>query len=507
MSPNSWMQALEPRMALSGTETVPVITHFTTGAARIEELLTADYPQDNLDFVTTRGQATLTVQPDRGLDTRITYRNADGSVVPQSRSGSFGSQDQAVVNVLGEATERRWFSVDSRYELDQIHQYALTVQGQPGDPTDVARYVREGERLLHRHYEYYGRSSPQNIRTVLSDQQFTVPSGSYATVESAVYNFSATDYSAEGSPLGRSGVFFILEVRDSASQAIRISLDAESGSPGNFILYAASDQGTSLLSDSTGTGGSEVLEVPVSAGATVYVLAEEKSDAKVGRFKLRFEQVAAMRASPGDLMAGYFKQYPHGFAGSVDRISGEWSAYGGSPADLVYSKTDWDGENYWFQSSDGTVWALWHGGAVHDYGMGRHLWSLTNLKEAVGLPSGIQAGTLSGTFTSWRAFNVFGIDHRGDLVSYWWSPESGASSSGINRNGWQLSNISDASTWLHPYDEPSRLSGQTSVERLTSTMPETIQVTVTAGARRFVFWFDPASPGPGDKPWWARAGG
>lgn len=107
--------------------------------------------------------------------------------------------------------------------------------------------------------------------------------------------------------------------------------------------------------------------------------------------------------------------------------------------DLAFSRADWTAENFWFQDSEGSVWSLWHGGLVHLKDNGEHRWVLTNLAEAGGLVGSISfaPGSMSGVIAAWRAFSIQGISN-GQLVSLWWSPESGNQGWGNNGNGWVL---------------------------------------------------------------------
>ncbi len=107
--------------------------------------------------------------------------------------------------------------------------------------------------------------------------------------------------------------------------------------------------------------------------------------------------------------------------------------------DAAYSQADWTAENYWFQDGIGNVWSLWHGGAVHLREDGQHNWVLTNLADAGGLIGQIDfaPGSMSGVIASWRAFSIQGIAN-GQLVSLWWSPESGERQFGNRGNGWVL---------------------------------------------------------------------
>ncbi len=105
----------------------------------------------------------------------------------------------------------------------------------------------------------------------------------------------------------------------------------------------------------------------------------------------------------------------------------------------THERTPWGAENHWFQASNGDVWSLWHGGAVHLLADGEHMWTLTNLADAAGLVGQMdfEPGSMSGVMTVWRAFSIQGIVD-GQLVSLWWSPESAVREWGDNRNGWVL---------------------------------------------------------------------
>ncbi len=105
--------------------------------------------------------------------------------------------------------------------------------------------------------------------------------------------------------------------------------------------------------------------------------------------------------------------------------------------DAAYSRADWTAENYWFQDSSGNVWALWHGGPVHVLPDGQHRWVLDNLSDKAGITdsNSFEPGSMSGVIASWRAFSIQGIAD-GQLVSLWWSLESGRKEWGNNKNGW-----------------------------------------------------------------------
>src|SRR5690606_5672634 len=63
--------------------------------------------------------------------------------------------------------------------------------------------------------------------------------------------------------------------------------------------------------------------------------------------------------------------------------------------DDAYAQTAWGGENYWFQSSSGEVFAVWHGGAASDVdGDGAFDWSLTNISDATGVQTPLQRNSL-----------------------------------------------------------------------------------------------------------------
>lgn len=148
--------------------------------------------------------------------------------------------------------------------------------------------------------------------------------------------------------------------------------------------------------------------------------------------------------------------------------------------DGVYARTDWNGENYWFQTSDGDVWALWHGGAVHDPdGDGAFQWNLTNISDETGVASGLKQRSLSATFTPWRAMNIVGLTEDGQVVTYWWSPESGQKRFGANGNGWCLTNLNDAADFgdLNGDGEIGGMVG-VSVTRMTGPGGLTIQIIV-----------------------------
>ena len=180
-------------------------------------------------------------------------------------------------------------------------------------------------------------------------------------------------------------------------------------------------------------------------------------------------------------------------------------------ADDSYARTSWGAENHWFQASDGSVYSLWHGGAVHDPdGDGRFRWHLTDITEAAGLPSGFKPGSLSGTFTPWRAMNIVGLDDDGRLVTYWWSPESGERSMGARGNGWCLTDLTGATDFSEVNGgggaEHAGDAGFT-VTRMAGPDGHTIQIIVDddfADDRTIVISFTPSQPSRDGSPWVAR---
>ncbi len=149
--------------------------------------------------------------------------------------------------------------------------------------------------------------------------------------------------------------------------------------------------------------------------------------------------------------------------GDVVRSTAEMAAIvAAADADAVYSQTSWNGENYWVQDSSGEVWAIWHGGNAHAT-EGGYNWFLTSISNATGAVEIFQIESMSGTFTPWRAFNILGLDSDGDVVTYWWSPQSGADRLGINGTGWVLTNLSDAADWSGTGGDQPTFTGRTEV--------------------------------------------
>lgn len=150
--------------------------------------------------------------------------------------------------------------------------------------------------------------------------------------------------------------------------------------------------------------------------------------------------------------------------GEVVRDSAEMAAIVEvADADAVYSVSSWGGENYWFQDSEGQVWAIWHGGAVHDVGGGEHRWFLTSITEQTGELEIFRTESMSGTFTPWRAFNIVGLASDGSVVTYWWSPESGAAAMGVKGTGWVLTNLSASVDWTPTGEAAPSFVGSTQV--------------------------------------------
>lgn len=174
--------------------------------------------------------------------------------------------------------------------------------------------------------------------------------------------------------------------------------------------------------------------------------------------------------------------------------------------DGVYARTDWNGENYWFQTTDGDVWALWHGGAVHDPdGDGAFQWNLTNISDETGVASGLKQSSLSAAFTPWRAMNIVGLTEDGQVVTYWWSPEAGQKHFGANGNGWCLTNLNDAADFgdLNGDGEEGGMVG-VSVTRMTGPGGLTIQIIVDndlSDDERIVLSFRPGEFARDGKHW------
>ena len=148
----------------------------------------------------------------------------------------------------------------------------------------------------------------------------------------------------------------------------------------------------------------------------------------------------------------------------------------------AYSQADWSAENYWFQTSNGDVYSLWHGGAVHLKPDGQYTWVLTNLAEAAGLIGEIDfaPGSLSGVIASWRAFSIQGVAD-GQLVSLWWSPESLERQFGNNQNGWVLT----------PFDQ--NVFRDPATGEAVGEVPKFLSYTETQSNGRFTF--DPRPAG------------
>ncbi len=202
-------------------------------------------------------------------------------------------------------------------------------------------------------------------------------------------------------------------------------------------------------------GDWEFSVTPGSVAPGTYYVAIKVTDGINTRYSYAPSAITVTPPSGSEvLVASFFERAPTGIA------DGDWAK-----AELLsqvptaaYGLADWGAENYWFQTPDGDVWTMWHGGAVHALENGQHKWVLTNLAEAGGLTETLrfEPGSLSGVVTGWRAFSIQGVMD-GALFSLWWSPASSAgtyldrdgtthqgSASGLRENGWVLSSISNA---------------------------------------------------------------
>jgi len=102
-------------------------------------------------------------------------------------------------------------------------------------------------------------------------------------------------------------------------------------------------------------------------------------------------------------------------AANLTAITGSEPLSGGLTAFL----TPWGGVNLAGADASGDLTVTWW-----TPGFGGE-WRLTNLTEAANGPR-LAAATTASYVTSWGGLNVAGVDEAGDLVVYWWSPQSGA---------------------------------------------------------------------------------
>ncbi len=174
--------------------------------------------------------------------------------------------------------------------------------------------------------------------------------------------------------------------------------------------------------------------------------------------------------------------------------------------DDAYAQTAWGGENYWFQTSSGEVFAVWHGGAASDDdGDGAFDWSLTSITDAAGVVVPLQANSLSGTFTPWGAMNIVALNGAGEVVTYWWSPEAGARGFGVNGNGWSLTNINEVTDFSQTGPPPA-FTGDT----LTRMEGDTIVILADDDAlheQHVAITFTPGQTTPSGREWAAHRRG
>ncbi|MEO0482263.1 MAG: S8 family serine peptidase [Planctomycetota bacterium] len=100
-------------------------------------------------------------------------------------------------------------------------------------------------------------------------------------------------------------------------------------------------------------------------------------------------------------------------ASNLTAITGSEPLSGGLTAFL----TPWGGVNLAGADAEGDLAVTWW---VPGFG---GEWRLTNLTEAADGPR-LVAATTASYVTSWGGLNVAGVDESGDLVVYWWSPQS-----------------------------------------------------------------------------------
>jgi hypothetical protein len=351
------------------------------------------------------------------------------------------------------------------------------------------------------YYAEMGRSSPPDLVASLSSAGFEAQQ--YGWLETPLISLGQYQAGGPGVLVKPSAWLYAVDVQNAGQlQSLRVTVTPQNGSTGDTIIYLATDSGRTKRVNGAGSGESEVGRIDFSSTLDrVYILVEERN-AEEADFRVRID-ADMTPADPAKTGADGFITRIQGLGGVAEydqaTVDAVFSFHDAVPWQRVYSRSDWDGENYWFQSSSGEVWSFWHGGAIHDRGNGKHLWTLTNLTEAVGLPSGMTPGSLSGTITSWRAFNVVGINASGRLVTYWWSPESGERQWGTLGNGWSLSDLSEAASGGGSIPT---LSGPTALSRVSpvSGGPERLEILVGpdagVGSQR-LFWFDAATPADG----------
>lgn len=220
-----------------------------------------------------------------------------------------------------------------------------------------------------------------------------------------------------------------------------------------------------------------------------------------------FETLESRRLLSGDTFVAQFDELISGemTGGEVAAVMAE------AGVDDVYARTSWNGENYWFQTSDGDVYALWHGGSVHDADDdGRFQWNLTNITDAAGVPAGLRTGSLSATFTPWRAMNIVGLNEDGRVVTYWWSPEAGERGFGARGNGWCLTDLQGEADFGEIDDDrrgDDMSRAGVTVTRMAGPDGRTIEIIVDDDAgddRVIVIAFTPGHSSDDGLPWIAR---
>lgn len=491
-------ESLEARLLLS-SEDVALALHFSTGSATFRGDLSGVNFQDNIDIVAPKGAVLATASAEGFWSPMLTYYDASGSEVSPEYTGS----DYLARLEIPSEDDSFWpnqLYVRSAHSLSGLETYDLSLQSAPGKTSDIKRYVQDGIRQVQQHYEQFGFAAYPTFGSTLTSSGFN---GSFGALRDTGQSVGDSFTSSKGTFTRGSWLNSITVTSAGSVQALRVTVTLEAGSAGDMVIYLATASGRAATINQSGGGQQEVGSIDVDGVSdTVFVLLEERN-AGAATFTIDIDSIASQVAPPKSGADGFVTRI-QGLGGTAEYSKSTLEAvfyfHEVNPFPRVYSESDWGGENYWFQTSDGTVWSFWHGGAVHDRGNGVHLWTLTNLTEAVGLPSGMLAGSLSGTITSWRAFNVVGVNSQGHLVTYWWSPESGERQFGINANGWSLTDLTESATW--PAGGIHSVTSPTSTRRVASSAGPAERLEITAASAlapstSCLFWFDANAPADG----------
>lgn len=290
-----------------------------------------------------------------------------------------------------------------------------------------------------------GRSAEDRLENLLSEGRlkFALVPASAGGVWNSAHQFEINPAVLAGyyyADLSESGIFEEIFERRSDGGEFGSRLEFELDRLGNTVEIPAGSYRFAALITST---QAEFTSASVSASGTHST--DPASEAYSNNLFVSAESfdidspIAPGSIAPLGPADDFITSFRDQFGGGLSDGDSARNSLRNAVPEAAYSEADWTAENYWFQDRMGNVWSLWHGGAVHATDDGGHNWVLTNLSEAGGLLGQIsfEPGSMSGVIASWRAFSIQGIAD-GQLVSLWWSPESGRQEWGNRANGWVL---------------------------------------------------------------------